>query len=77
MKPKLYLRRFRSANGVGLVLFRPDRPNSAPYFVLSIRPRQHRVLLRVLRRVVGLSWWPPRFWNSAALLAERRAGTAT
>jgi hypothetical protein len=77
MKPKLYLRRFRSANGFGLILFRPDWPNSGPYFVLLLRPRQHRVLLRVLRHVVGLSWWSPRFWNSAALLTERRTRTAT
>ena len=75
MKPKLYLRRFRSANGFGLILFRPDCPNSGPYFVLSLRPRQRRVLLRVLRHVVGLSWWPPRFLNAAALWAERRANS--
>jgi len=78
MKPKLYLRRFRSQRGFGLILFRTDRLNpSRPYFVLFLRPREHRVLLRLPRHLVGLSWWPPRFWNSAALLTERRAGTAT
>jgi hypothetical protein len=77
MKSKLYLRRFRSAKGVGLILFRPDQPNSGPYFVLLLRPRQRRVLLRVLRHVVGLSWWPPRFWNASALLAERNTTMAT
>ena len=78
MKPKLYLRRFRSQRGFGLILFRTDRLNpSRPYFVLFLRPREHRVLLRLPRHLVGLSWWPPRFWNSAALLAERNATTAT
>lgn len=77
MKSKLYLRRFRSANGVGLILLRPDWPNSWPYLVLLLLPGQRRVLLRVLRHVIGLSWWPPRFLNAAALWAERRAGTAT
>jgi hypothetical protein len=77
MKPKLYLRRFRSANGVGLVLLRSDWPNFRPYFVLLLRTRERRVLLRVLRHVVALSWWPPRFWNAAALLAERNTAIAT
>jgi hypothetical protein len=75
-KRRFYFRRFRSANGFGLVLFRPERLN--PYFVLSLRPRQRRFLLRLPRHLVGLSWWPPRFWNAAALLAEKdKAATAT
>jgi hypothetical protein len=68
-KRKLYLRRFRSPNGFGLTLFRPDRLN--PYFVLSFRPRQRRFLLRLPQHLVGFSWWPPRFLNAATLRAER------
>ena len=72
IKRKLYLRRFRSPNGFGLTLFRPDRLNPwRPYFVLLFRPRQRRFLLRLPRHLVGLSWWPPRFLNAAALRAER------
>ncbi len=78
-KRRFYLRRFRSENGFGLVLFRAERLNPwRSYFVLSLRPRQRRFLLRLPRHLVGFSWWPPRFWNAAALLAERdKAATAT
>ena len=77
-KRRFYLRRFRSPNGVGLVMFRPGDLNRwQTYFVLSLRPRQRRFLLRLPRHLVGLSWWPPRFWNAAALLAERDKATAT
>jgi hypothetical protein len=68
-KCKLYLRRFRSPNGFGLTLFRPDRLN--PYFVLFLRPRQRRFLLRLPRHLVGISWWPPRVLDAAVLRAER------
>jgi len=79
MTAKLCFRRFRSTNGVGLVMFRPGDLNRwRTYFVLSLRPRQRRLLLRLPHHLGGLSWWPPRFWNAAALLAERdNAATAT
>ena len=71
-KRRLYLRRFRSPNGFGLTLFRPDRLNPwRPYFVLSVRPRQRRFLLRLPHRLVGFSWWPPRVLDAAVLRAER------
>jgi hypothetical protein len=75
---KVNLRRFRSENGFGLVLFRPERLNPwRSYFVPCFRPRQRRFLLRLPHYLVGLSWWPPRFWNAAALLAEKNKTIAT
>jgi len=71
MKTRLCLRRFRSPNGVGVVLFRPDENPWRPYFVLSFRPRQRRFLLRLPRHLVGFSWWPPRVLDAAVLRAER------
>ena len=69
---KVNLRSFRSPNGFGLVLFRPERLNPwRSYIVLCFRPRQRRFLLRLPHHLVGLSWWPPRFLNAAALRAER------
>jgi len=72
MKAKVYFRCFRSVNGLGLTLFRSDRLEPwRPYFVLSVRPRQRRILLRLQHSVVGFSWWPPRLWSAAVLLAEK------
>jgi hypothetical protein len=65
---KVYLRRFRSPNSFGLALFRSDWQS---YLLLVLRPRERRFLVRLPRHLFGLSWWPPRFWNAAALLAER------
>jgi len=72
---KLLLRPFSSPNGVGLALFRSDWHS---YLLLFLRPRQRRLLVRLPRHLFGFSWWPPRFWNAAALLAERdNAAAAT
>ncbi len=71
MEQKLYFRRYRTTSDhFGWVLLRPDR---WPSFVLSIRPQERRIVVRLLRSIFGLSWWPLRFWNKAALLAERQA----
>ncbi len=71
MKQKLFWRRYRTTGGhFGWMLFRPA---GRTYFVLSIRPDQRRVVLRLLRSIIGFSWWPVRFWNKGALLAEWRA----
>jgi hypothetical protein len=67
MKARVCLRRFRSPNGVGLALFRPDWQS---YVLLVLRPRQRRFLLRLPRSLFGFSWWPPRFLNAAALRAD-------
>ena len=71
-KHRFYLRRFRSPNGVGLVMFRPGDLNRwRTYFVLSLRLHQRRFLLRLPRHLIGFSWWPPRVLNAAVLRAER------
>lgn len=72
MKARVYFRRYRSTNGVGLVLFRPgDQNRSQTYVVLSLRPRQRRVLLRLLSHLVGFAWWPPQLLTAAALRAQK------
>ena len=78
MSARISFRRFHSTNGLGFALFRPDQKPWRTYLVLALRPRQRRVLLRLPRHLIGLSWWPPRFWNTGALLAERdNSATAT
>jgi len=75
---KVNLRSFRSSNSFGLALFQPGQLGRwQSYVVLAIRPRQRCVLMRLPHHLVGLSWWPPRFWNAAALQAERDKATAT
>jgi hypothetical protein len=72
-KCKFYLRRYRSTNGFGVVLFRSDGPLN-PWqssWMVSFRPRQRRLLVRLPRHLFGFSWWPPRFLNAATLWAER------
>ncbi len=71
MNALFYVRSFRSPNGVGLALFQPSHLNSwQTYIVLSIRPRQRRILLRLPHHLFGFSWWPPRFLTEAALRAQ-------
>ena len=71
MKTKVCLRRFRSPIGAGIILFRyGDLNQSRTYFILSLRPGERRVLLRVAEHLIGFSWWPPRFLTEAALRAE-------
>jgi len=64
MKERICFRRFRSINGLGFALFRSDQNPWRTYLVLSLRPRQHRFLLRLPHHLVGLSWWPPRLYRS-------------
>ncbi len=74
MKGKVYFRRYRTTTGgFGWMLFRFQGPS---YFVLAIRPHEHRVIVRLLRLLVGFSWRPLRFWKKATLLAEWRATLA-
>jgi len=75
MIARLCLRRYRSTNGLGIALFRQDQNPWRTYLVLSLRPRQHRFLLRLPHYLVGLSWWPPRLLGDAVLRTETRSKT--
>jgi len=71
MKTKVCLRRLRSPIGAGIILFRHGDPNQwRTYLLVSFRPRQRRVLLRLAGLLVGFAWWPPRFLTEAGLRAE-------